>query len=350
VGVTRLRVDASFEDLYGERSRVVQWVHFVGRNLRGPDTLEVDVTLPEGASPADPAVLAKLGAVSDDLAEAFPEVSGARSLVDVLARVHRLFAADDPDRETPGATTRANELLLRVLASDPANPTAHWLDAERRHLRISLRSEKPAQERLRTLLAEARAILAARLPAGWHFELTGPIELVHEMVEAIRTTQLRSFAAAGLVVALLVAMFLRSAGWACVALLPAALPVWVTLGAMGLVGVPLDVGSAMIAAVVLGIAVDDAIHLLTQYRQLRSAGLERAAAIDGAVLHTGRALVTTSVALAVGFVALGISPWRSVASFGLLAGVAILVALVSVLVVLPALLHLGGRRRSEPLS
>ena len=349
VGISRLRVDAAFEDLYGERSRVVQWVHFVGRHLRGPDTLEIDVALPQGTAATDPETLARVGAASARLADAFPEVARARSLTDVISWTHRLFAGDDPARETPGATARANEVLLDLLARDPANPAARWLDAERRHLRISLEADKPTQERMRALFADAELILAEALPEGWRFELTGPIELVYEMVEAIRTTQLRSFAAAGLVVALLVAVFLRSAGWALAAMIPTALPVWLTLGAMGWLEIPLDVGSAMVAAVVLGIAVDDAVHVLTRYRTLRGAGQARGAAIDGAVLHTGRALVTTSFALAVGFLALGLSPWRSVASFGLLAGVAILVALASVLVVLPALLHLGGRS-DEPLS
>jgi len=349
-GIARLRVDAAFEDLYGEQSRVVQWVHFVGANLRGPDTLEIDVTLPDGVSAADPAALEALGRASRELENAFPEVGRARSPVDLLAWVHRLFAGDDPAREVPGKTQRANEVLLELLARDPANPTGRWLDAGQRHARISLQSDKPPQERLQTILREVSAILERELPPGWQFEITGPIALVHEMVDAISTTQLRSFAAAGVVVALLVALFLRSVGWALVALVPTALPVWWTLGAMGWLDVPLDVGSAMVAAVVLGIAVDDSIHLLTRYRFLRADGAARADAVDGAVRHTGRALVTTSVALSVGFLALGLSPWRSVASFGLLAGIAILTALASVLLVLPALLHLGGRRAGKPLS
>jgi predicted RND superfamily exporter protein len=349
VGIARLRVDASFEDLYGARSRVVQWVHFVGEHLRGPDTLEVEVQLPPGVSAAAPETLARIGAAADRLVAALPEVTLGRSLALVLSWTHRLFAGDDPLREHPGATRSANEVLLEILARDPADPAAPWLDAENGRLRISLASEKPSQARMRELLAETRSILAEELPDDWTFELTGPIALVHEMIDAIRTTQLRSFALAGAVVMLLVALFLRSAGWALVAMLPTALPVWITLGVMGLLRIRLDVGSAMVAAVVLGIAVDDAIHLLARYRRQRAAGEPPADAIEGAVLHTGRALITTSVALAVGFLALGLSPWQSVASFGLLSGAAILAALASVLVVLPALLHFGqrGARKSR---
>jgi predicted RND superfamily exporter protein len=112
---------------------------------------------------------------------------------------------------------------------------------------------------------------------------------------------------------------------------------------MGVLGVPLDPGSAMVAAVVLGISDDDAIHLLTQYRRLRASGAAVAAAVEGALVHAGRAMVTTSLSLSLGFAALALSPWKSVASFGLLSAVAILAALGAVLVVLPAALYGAGR-------
>jgi predicted RND superfamily exporter protein len=114
---------------------------------------------------------------------------------------------------------------------------------------------------------------------------------------------------------------------------------------MGLTGIPLDVGSAMVAAVVLGIAVDDAIHLLDDFRRRQRSGTRPDLAIEGAVLHVGRALVTTSLALALGFSALALSPWQSVASFGSVSTIAILAALASTLLVLPALVLLAVRLR-----
>ncbi len=116
---------------------------------------------------------------------------------------------------------------------------------------------------------------------------------------------------------------------------------------MGWTGTPLDVGSSMVAAVVIGIAVDDAIHLLSQYRRLVGSGVEPPAAIRGATLHVGRAVVTTSVALTIGFFALSLSDWRSISSFGVLSGVAILGALVAVLLVLPALVATAARLRPD---
>ena len=94
----------------------------------------------------------------------------------------------------------------------------------------------------------------------------------------------------------------------------------------------------MIAAVVLGIAIDGTVHLLTGYRRRLAAGCPPAAAIRAAVLHVGRAVVSTSLALSLGLFVLTLSSWESVASFGFLCGVAILIALVAGLVILPAVI------------
>jgi predicted RND superfamily exporter protein len=341
VGMARLRVDATFEDLYGEQSRVVEWVRFVRERLRLPDTLEVELTLPAGGDVAAPENLAVLQRVSERLG-ALPDVGRVRSLLDPLAWANRLATGDDPRGERPAPTERGNRLLLDVLAQG-GGVLPRFLDAEGGHLRLSVETEKPPQERLRALVAAADDALRAELPPGWSFLLTGPVALVRDMLEAVQSSQRSSFLQAWLTVAVLVSLFLRSVRLGIVVMVPTLLPVVVTVGAMGLLGVPLDPGSAMVAAVVLGISDDDAIHLLTQYRRLRGEGLGVDAAVEGALEHAGRAVVTTSLCLAVGFSTLALSPWKSVASFGLLSALAILAALVAVLVVLPALLYGAGR-------
>jgi hypothetical protein len=341
-GIARLRVDATFEDLYGEGSRVVRAAHFVGERLRPPDTLEVELALPPGADVAAPETLAVLERAAASLA-ALPDVGRVRSLLDPLAWANRLATGDDPRGERPAATARGNRLLLDLLAREGGDPVAHSFDAAGGRARLSVETSKPPQERLRALVAGAQAALGAALPPGWDASLTGPIVLVRDMLEAIQSSQRSSFLQAWATVALLVALFYRSLRLGLLVMVPTLFPVLATLGAMGLAGIPLDPGSAMVAAVVLGISDDDAIHLLTQYRLRRSAGEAVGAAIEGALVHSGRAIVTTSLALALGFSTLALSPWKSVASFGLLSALAILVALAAVLLVMPAALYGAAR-------
>ena len=134
------------------------------------------------------------------------------------------------------------------------------------------------------------------------------------------------------------AISLRSLRLAVAALIPTVLPIVVTLGTMGWIGMSLDVGRAMIAVVLLGIGVDDSIHILSHYQIQRRAGEGPRAAIRAALLHTGRAVVTTSLALSLGFLTLMGSAWQSIASFGFFVAIAILAALAAALFVLPALI------------
>ena len=167
--------------------------------------------------------------------------------------------------------------------------------------------------------------------------MSGPLAVVSQMIDAIRETQLRSFSLTAVAVFLILLAFFRSIRIAAIAMVPTVLPAVVTLGTMGWLGVPLDIGSTMVAAVILGLAVDDAIHVMSAYVGALEAGATRVAASCAAIRTTGVAVVTTSTALAVGFVTLTFSAWQSIASFGFIAAIAVIVALVAALAVLPAL-------------
>ncbi len=339
-GALSLRVDASFEDLYGRDSRVVRWAHQVRDRLRRPDTLEVTLAPPAGTSLHAPESLRVVEAVANSLGRV-EGLGPARSAVDWFSLVNQLASDDDPFwNRLPGREVEVDEIAAALDDQDPA-VLARWIDARRDRYRVSLESEKMPQDRMRAVVDEVDSRLADTLPAGWHYELTGPFAVVHEMIDEIQRTQLWSFATAAVVVLAMVAVFLRSLRLALLALVPTVVPVVATLGAMGWLGAPLDVGSAMVAAVVIGIAVDDCIHLLSVYRRLRTSGRSRADAMGDAVLRVGRAVVTTSLALAVGFFALMLSSWSTIAHFGMLAGLAILGALVAVVAVLPAAMALA---------
>jgi predicted RND superfamily exporter protein len=342
-GVRHLPVDATFEDLYGERSRVVQWAAAVRERLRPPDSLEIELTAPPGTDLASPEALAVLGRVTRGVEEQ-RHVGRVRSLLDPLSWMHRLWTGDDPRLERPAETARANRFLLELLARDPATPVRRFADLEGGRLRVSIETDKPPRDELDAMIHGASEAARRALPPGWSHEVTGPAALVHDMIEEIQRTQVSSFLQAWATIAVLVTLFLRSVGSGLLVALTTALPVAVTLGAMGLLGIPLDPGSAMVAAVVLGISDDDAIHFLTQYRRMRAGGLGPGEAVESAIVHTGRAIVTTSLTLALGFSTLALSPWKSVASFGLLSAIAILAALGAVLVVLPAAIHATAAR------
>jgi predicted RND superfamily exporter protein len=212
-------------------------------------------------------------------------------------------------------------------------------------LRVSFQGSKLLpQDELRALVARVRSETLTALPPGASAIVTGPIAVVSEMIDEIRDTQLGSFGSALALVAVLTALCLRSLPLALLAMIPTTVPVLLTLGAMGFLGIPLDMGTAMVASVLLGLGVDEALHLLSGYRRFRAEGRSREGAMDASLREVGRALFTTAGALAAGFLVLFFVPWQSLSSFGLVTGVAVGASLLADLLLLPAVV--GSRRES----
>jgi predicted RND superfamily exporter protein len=348
VGLARLRVEVDVYHLFGEQTRVVRWIRFVEEHLRRPDTLDLVLRLPEGRAVEDPEVLERLGQLAGSLA-GLPGLGQVRSLLGPLAWRSRLEHRDDPGFERPADTAAGNARLLAQLERDDPRELGRWLSQDRRSLRIQVEVPAGSHSYNRRVLERVQRLLAAGWLRELRPELGGPVQVFVQMVDEAQRTQLSSFAWAALVVAAMVAVLLRSLSWALAALLPTLFPVLITLGAMGLAGVYLDLGTAMIAAVVIGVAIDGVVHLLAPYRRGLAAGDPPVEAIRAAVRHVGRAAVTSALALSLGLFVLTLSSWESVASFGFLAGVAILIALVSDLVILPAVIAAGAhleRRRA----
>ena len=112
----------------------------------------------------------------------------------------------------------------------------------------------------------------------------------------------------------------------------------VVLGAMGFVGIPMDMMTLTIAAISIGIGVDDAFHYLHRYREERAAGASLSAAIKSCHLSIGRAIYLTSITVMVGFSVLLFSNFIPTIYFGGLTALAMGIALLANLLVLPALL------------
>jgi len=125
-----------------------------------------------------------------------------------------------------------------------------------------------------------------------------------------------------------------------VALIPNALPIFLVLGALGWFGQPINMGTAMIAAVSMGLSVDSSIHYVTAYRRRRDRGHSVEMALGVAHQTAGRAIVFSTLALVVGFLSLCTSGFIPTVSFGALSCLTLAGGLVGNLVVLPVLLSL----------
>ncbi len=344
-----LRVDTDINEMYGERSQVTRWIRFVDEHLRGLDSLEIDIALPPRAAVEDDETQQILSDFAAFL-EATEGLGKTTSLQDLMRRLNLALHNDAPGFDRLGESATANAELIELIGFDDPTTLNSWLSLDRRRVRISVEGPSDSATGRGEVLGIVRDYIDSRLPEDWEVTLTGPFAMEYNWVTEIQNTQITSFTTAFLIVFTLLMVFLRSIRLSLAAMLPAVLPVIVTLGTMGLAGLQLDVGRVMIAAIVLGIAVDDSVHLLGHYRSRRSAGDEPAQAISAALVHIGPAVVVTSLALALGFLTLIASAWQTISSFGFFVSLAILCALVASLFVLPALIFSLPRQRQSDIS
>jgi len=127
-------------------------------------------------------------------------------------------------------------------------------------------------------------------------------------------------------------------------LVPNVVPVAVGFGVMGWLGVPLDAGTALLGALVLGIAVDDTVHVLAGFQRRRGLGRSKAEAVEGSLREVLPPVVATTVAVGGGFAILGVSVFLPIRHLGFLTAGILVLCLLADLFLLPALLGRRGRR------
>ena len=175
----------------------------------------------------------------------------------------------------------------------------------------------------------------------WDLQLkpAGYSPLYTRIVDELVWSQVRGFSAAIAIIVVLLGIAMRSWRRVLLALPANAVPVGLTLGIMGLTGIPLDVASATIATVILRLVVDDTVHIL---KRSGNRGINESLLV--AANQAGGTLLMTTIVLAMGFLVLGLAEIRSVAWFGTLTSFAMIAAILTDLLLLPALATVSGRR------
>jgi predicted RND superfamily exporter protein len=190
-----------------------------------------------------------------------------------------------------------------------------------------------------TMVAKAEEIQdIVKRATGCEVTLAGYLPLYGRSIDYLVRDQVTSFSLAFVSVFLVVILILRSWRLTLAAIAPNLLPVGLILGVMGWSGIRLDMATVTIAAAVLGVIVDDTIHVLYRFRSALRSGLDIEDALRDVARTSGLAVVSTSLILCVGFGVLAACGVRSVSSVGSLIGLGVVSALLTDLILLPAII------------
>jgi predicted RND superfamily exporter protein len=335
-GIPKLRFEMRLSELWAGDHPVKRALDYVSAHLQQPSQIEVEITFPPNRSLFDPQVFGLVTRAQ----EAIGQLDGARethSLATLLGRANELLRPDAPRLEALESEAAIGELMTLVSAGDPGilDP---WVTLDQGSLRLTVEVAPLSMAATTRLIGEIGQTLTRTLPADWGHLVTGPLALTSAYGADLRRSQATIVVAATVIVFALIAVYLRSVPLAFLAILPNAVALVLLFGVMGHVGAPLDYGAMVVAPIAVGIATDDTIHFLTSYSRKRGPGLERLPALRTAISSVGAAVITTSTALALGFLSMMASPFASIANLGLLSALAIVAATLADLLVLPALI------------
>jgi len=346
-GLPWMTVNTNTLDYFRPDHPVVRQVERMERAGLGPVSASLVLDAGDGPGPFGRTdALRRLASLAAELRRE-PLVAGALSAGDLVADQARLGspppAGTDPLVAARAGMAQVPELsqLLRFVLTGDGGRT-----------RILLFTPMRGYTELEPIYRRAEAAARRAFPAARAW-VTGEYPLILTYQRSLLWTIVVSFTATFLVIAGLLTWLLRSGSLALRALLPNLWPVVLVLGAMGWLRVPVDSTTVMVAAVALGLAVDDTLHTLGHLRRLLMAGDAGAAATSAAARselvsdclgEVAGGHVTSSLILCLGFAVAAGSELLPVSRFGAFAALAVGAALLADLLLVPALLARAPER------
>lgn len=343
-GCLQLRVETDFTKNFRATSPIVRSYELVENRLGGAGVWDIIVPI-ESVTDWDSfkQIRAFESRLREEVVVPGPDGQPMPGLTKVVSAVDAIDALSPVRLDNMPAFVRRGMMNTAVKTMKEQMPDFYAAivgtdpdDEDRQYVRIMLRAkERQEAEPKRDIIAQVEKITLEEFPEG---KVTGFFVLLTNIVLSMTRDQWITFglATAGIFLTMLLAF--RSLRLALIALVPNALPVFMVTGLVGWLGVKINMGAAMIAAVSMGLSVDSSTHFIAAFLEHRGHGSNLHSALYAVHQSVGRAMIFSTVALVMGFSALVVSQFVPTIYFGALVGLTMFGGLIGNLIVLPLLL------------
>ena len=307
-----------------------------------------DSGTPDGIK--EPAVLQEMERLQEIAASHAPFVRKSYSLVDILKDLNQAFHGGDPEYYRLPESRELIAQYLLLYESSGGEDAEEYVTSDYQRASVEVRLQLAPSSWTTELVQRIDAELQDEPLEQATVTMTGIGALWDKLVDYIYISQIQGFALAFGAIALILISLFRSLPTGMIAMVPNLTPVVLVLALIGAFDLNLDIPKVMIAAVAIGIAVDDTIHMITRYRHEFGECGNYAEALQRAMRGVGRALSITSLALVFGFLVLTLSLLDSQVLIGILLATTIVSALVADFLLMPALImtfHPFGPERAR---
>ncbi|MCB0355973.1 MAG: MMPL family transporter [Bdellovibrionales bacterium] len=309
---------------------------FIEKNLGGAVGSEIVVESGQPEGIKNPQFLHKVDEFQTWLSHR-PHITKTVSVVDILKDMNKTLnqGKDEYYRLADDQELIAQQLFLYTMNLPQGMDINDRVTLENDALRITSMWTIHDSE---TALSEAKNYETKAKEMGLHAYVTGKMPLYHSNNEKVVSSFKISISLAIVLVAILLIFGLQSVRIGLLSILPNALPLLIGAGVVKLVGQPLDIGTVIVGSICLGIAVDDTIHFLANFKKFMLAGVSAKEAVAIVYSTTARALITTTVVIVAAFGTFAMASFTPNQNFGIFVSIILTVALFVDLIFLPALL------------
>jgi predicted RND superfamily exporter protein len=334
--LTEIKVETDLLKFFKKGNPLRQSTEFINKHLAG--TLAIDVSIIGRKKDAfkEPENLQFIADVQNHVAS-LSGIDVVNSLADYIKDMNESFHNEDDSYHRIPET---RELVAQYFLLYDSEDIGDFINPSYNHARIIARTDRYSTRDQKIIIEEIEHFLREKTPDGLDARVTGAVTQLVKVSEEMVRGQIVSLSMAVMVISVMMFLAFRSFSLGLLSLIPNAFPILMNFGIMGAMGIPLNTATALISAVAIGIAVDDTIHFLHQYREERRKKKDRSEAIRKTILIKGKAMLTTSIILAAGFGVLLFSAFTPTVQFGGLATCIMLTALMGDLLLLPAILGL----------
>lgn len=342
--VRDVRVESDLLTFFKPDHPVSKDTKLIESQLSGITTLEISL---KGADRDSLKNVATLRAIREfqQWLETLPEVDRTLSMADLVEEMNWAMNGEDPAyRSLPNN----DKLLRQYLLVYDGKDMYELVNREFQHTRILLNMHVHGTQEISKSIEKIRQRLIAHPIPGLQVDIGGYGRLFADQIALLVSGEMSSFVGAFLQIFLFMTIIWRSPSYAAIGMLPNLAPLFFIIVLMGATGIYLDLATVMIASVVLGITVDDTIHLYHGYRHRLRAGMAPVFAIARSFESSGRAVMAVSLLLVVQFGLMTASNFIPTANFGLMTAVGLFSGQLFELLLLPALLLMkDGRKKAH---
>lgn len=258
------------------------------------------------------------------------------TLSDHLALVNQEMNGADPAFHTTPDTRPLIEQYMLMFQRDDLE---RYISADNRRANIVVRHNLSESSELNARLASLSEFLESHLDEEIEFRFSGENLMINRAAESLFSGQVESLAVLLIVIFVIIAVLFTSPLAGLVSLAPNAFPVIMNFGLMGILDIPLNPGTATVAAIAIGIAIDDTTHLFTRYNDECRHNSDHLMAVRETLRAEAVPVISTSISLALGFGIMMFSNFAIVAQFGVLAALTMLYAMLADLLITPIILR-----------